>query len=85
MKLRAYDTISITSVKADPIRPGEEFEIGDAAGEELLKAHPTQFAVVTGAADAKAEPAPENKAEPAPDNKTERAPISATRRSVPRR
>ena len=82
MRLRAYDTFSVSSVKADPIRPGEEFEIGDAAGADLLKAHPGMFAVVGGA---KAEPEAQNKAEPAPANKAEAPPISATRRSMPRR
>lgn len=81
MRLRAYDTISISAVKADPIRPGEEFEIGDAAGEELLKVHPGKFALV----EAKAAPASQNKAEPAPENKAEAPPISATRRGGPRR
>lgn len=77
MKLRAYDTVHVSTVRAENLRPGEEFEIGDAAGEELLKAHPGLFAVVEGA---KAEPAPSNKAEPAPENKTIRAPVSAARR-----
>ena len=87
MRLRAYDTVHASAVRAENIRPGEEFEIGDAAGEELLKAHPGLFAVVSGGTEAKSEPAPANKAEPAPENKSEgMAPIAApARRSVPRR
>lgn len=84
MRLRAYDTVHVSSVKAENLRPGEEFDIGDAAGEELMKAHPGLFAVVSRAAEAKAEPAAENRAEPEPDNKTVSAPVTANR-SVPRR
>jgi hypothetical protein len=69
MKLRARDQIHISSVQADSIRPGQEFEVSDAAGSELLKAHPTRLERV-GAPAAKAEPTPKNKAEPKPANKT---------------
>lgn len=81
MRLRAYDTVHVSSVKSENLRPGEEFEVPDADGEVLLKAHPGLFAIVEG----KSAPAPANKAEPEPENK-EAAPISApTRRTVPRR
>jgi hypothetical protein len=78
----------ISSVKADSIRPGEEFEMSDAAGEDLLKAHPDKFTRLddskAGEAkaepDAKAEPKPQNKAEEAPPNKADTAPISAKRK-----
>lgn len=84
MRLRAYDTIHVSSVQAENIRPGQEFEISDSAGDDLLKAHPGIFAVLSRDADAKAEPAPENKAEPAPENKSEPEPIAAPTRRVPR-
>jgi hypothetical protein len=89
MRLKAHDTMHISSVKADSIRPGEEFETSDAAGEDLLKAHPDKFtrlddAKAAGEAkakpDAKAEPNPKNKAEEAPPNKADTAPISAKRK-----
>lgn len=93
MRLRAYDTVHVSSVKAENLRPGEEFEVSDAAGDDLLKAHPGLFAVVSRDSEAKAEPAadnkaaddPENKAESAPENKTTAAPTAATRQRVPRR
>lgn len=87
MRLRAYDTVHVSAARAENIRPGEEFEISDAAGEELLKAHPGLFARVSAGAAEKAEPVlPENKAEPAPENKTAAAPIAVPeRRSIPRR
>ena len=89
MWLRAYDTVHVSSVQPENIRPGQEFEINDAAGEVLLKAHPGLFAVVGAHTEAKAEPAPQNKAELPPENKSEPAaegaPEPMSRRSVPRR
>jgi hypothetical protein len=77
MKLRAIDQVHISSVKADSLRPGEEFEVSDAVGKDLMKAHPDKFSAVeegeqaeaAAATDAKSEPAPSNKAEDAPANK----------------
>ena len=69
MKMRSLDTLSVSAVKSDSLRPGEEFEISDAAGADLLKAHPTKFEVIEGESGAKAEPAPQNKPEVAPANK----------------
>ena len=69
MKLRARDQIHISSVQADSIRPGQEFEVSDAAGDDLLTAHPTRLERVSAPA-AKSEPAPKNKAEAKPANKT---------------
>ncbi|OBQ68400.1 hypothetical protein EFV37_25100 [Mesorhizobium loti] len=69
MKLKSIDQISISAVKADSLRPGEEFEVGDAYGAELIKQHPDKFEVLE-AAEEKSEAAPENKAEgAAPANK----------------
>lgn len=68
MRLRAKDQIHISSVQADSLQPGQEFEVADAAGAELLKRHPATFEEISEAV--KAEPAPENKAESAaPANK----------------
>jgi hypothetical protein len=70
MKLRSLDTISVSAVKSDSLRPGEEFDINDAAGADLLKTHPTKFERLDQPASEKAEPAPSNKAEgAAPANK----------------
>jgi hypothetical protein len=80
MKLAALDQVSVSSVKADSLRPGEEFHVSDAYGEELITKHPDKFRLVDGsqpepAADpdpiAKSEPAPQNKAEAAPANKAD--------------
>jgi hypothetical protein len=88
MRLRAYDTVHVSSVQAENIRPGQEFEISDSAGDDLLKAHPSLFAVVSrDAPEEKAAPAPENKAEPAPENKAApiaAGPVSGPARRVPR-
>jgi hypothetical protein len=62
----------VSSVKADSLRPGEEFEMSDAAGADLLAAHPDRVERVAEEkpATVKAEPAPLNKMEPDPANKT---------------
>lgn len=71
MKLRALDQIHISSVKTDSLRPGEEFEVTDDLGSQLVKQHPSKFDVLEAAKAEKAEPsAPKNKAEKkAPSNK----------------
>jgi hypothetical protein len=80
MKLKALDQVSVTSVKADSLRPEEEFTVSDAYGEELLTKHPDKFEKVSDdqpeakepiAPIAKAEPAPLNRAEVAPANKAD--------------
>jgi len=48
MRLRAKDQIHISAVKPDALRPGEEFEISDTAGEALVKQHPTMFERLDG-------------------------------------
>lgn len=69
MKLKATDQIHISSVKSDSLRPGEEFEVSDSLGRELLDKHPNKVAEI-GVPKEKAEPAPANKAEKAaPKNK----------------
>jgi hypothetical protein len=77
MRLRAKDQVHVSAAQADALRPGQEFEISDAQGRELMKAHPSLFERVgddPGAAAAKAEANPQNKAESVPANK------AATRR-----
>ena len=66
MKLRALDQVSISAVQADSLRKGQEFEVSDAYGEELLKKLPNTVERVGGA---KAAPKPRNKAAPKPRNK----------------
>lgn len=69
MKLKAIDQLHVSSVKPDSLRPGEEFEVSDAAGKELLKTGKVARVETVDAAAAKSEPAPENKAEKPPANK----------------
>lgn len=80
MKLKANDTLHVSSVKADNLAPGEEFEVSDDMGRQLLdkglvtevkgKAKAEQTAKSEPAA--KAEPAILNKMEAAPANKSTR-------------
>lgn len=65
MKLKALDQLHISSVQPDSLRPGQEFEVSDAVGADLMKAHPTKVQQV----GEKAEEAPQNKAEQDPENK----------------
>lgn len=65
MKLRALDTLLVSSVKSDNLKPNEEFEIDDAAGAKLVE---RGYAVEVKAAK-KAAPKPGNKMAKAPGNK----------------
>ncbi|KKB12371.1 hypothetical protein VE25_07405 [Devosia geojensis] len=69
MKLYAIDQVSISSVKADTLRPGEPFEVSDAFGKELLERLP--HAVSDQPPKGKAEPRPKNKMEAPPANKAD--------------
>lgn len=71
MKLRALDQIHVSSIQPDSLRPGQEIEVGDALGAELLTKHPRTFREVAADEDGgqKADPVPLNKAEDAPANK----------------
>ena len=69
MKLKALDTIHISAVKADSLRPNEEFTVSDEQGAALIKQHPDKFERLEEPASEKAESAPLNKAERAPANK----------------
>lgn len=74
MKLYATDQVSISSVQADTLKPGQPFEVSDDFGKELLKKLPNH--VSETAPKPKAEPAPSNKAAPAPLNKMNRTPAN---------
>lgn len=69
MRLKALDQMHVSAVKTDSLRPGDEFEISDSAGADLLKAHPTKFRRLDVPAAAKSEAPPKNKAVVAPANK----------------
>lgn len=68
MKLYATDQVSISSVQADTLRPGQEFEVSDEFGKELLAKLPGAISKDPPSAQ-KAAPAPKNKAQPRPANK----------------
>jgi hypothetical protein len=64
MKLKARDTIHISSVKAENIVEGEIFEVSDPVGNDLVK---RGLAAKVGGAKAAAKP--RNKAAAKPNNK----------------
>jgi len=43
MKLKALDQLHVSAVQSDSLRPGQVFDISDAAGAELLVRHPDKF------------------------------------------
>jgi hypothetical protein len=63
MKLTANDQLHISSVKADNILPGEEFEVSDLQGQSLI-----DRGLATEVGGKKA-PAPKNKKAADPANK----------------
>lgn len=65
MKLKAKDTLHLSSVKAENIRPGEEFEVSDGEGKSLVD---------RGLATKVASPKPAAKKAAAPSNKKAAAP-----------
>lgn len=67
MKLKANDTIHISSVKAEAIRPGETFDVGDAEGKQLVD---RGLATKVSAPKAKAAATPNNKKAASPRNKS---------------
>lgn len=64
MKLKAKDTLHVSSVKADNIAPGETFEVSDDMGRQLV-----ERSLAAEVKAAKADAAPSNKMESAPSNK----------------
>jgi hypothetical protein len=81
MKLRALDQVHISSVQADSLRPGQEFEVSDDLGTKMLKSLPGQLERAdepfagkgdhddNGKVGGAKEPAPAEKAESSPENK----------------
>lgn len=69
VRMKAVDTLHVSSVKADNLRPGEEFEAPQYVADDL-----EARGLATRVREAKAEPdALENKMEPAPANKAAKA------------
>lgn len=70
MKLTANDTLHVSSVKADNLAPGEEFEVSDDVGRQLVELG--RATEVKG--KAKSEDPPATKPEPAILSKMEAPP-----------
>ncbi len=84
MKLRAKDQVQVSAVRSEPLRDGEEFDVDDALGKELLERKPHLFdrvVPIEPAPAAKSAPAPENKMMASPANKT---PPAAKKKAAPR-
>lgn len=70
MKLKAKDQLHISSVRADSLRPGEEFEVSDPIGRDLVKRGlATKVSGPKKGASSKKAQAADNKKAPSPDNK----------------
>jgi hypothetical protein len=65
MKLKVLEQIHVSAVSSETLRRGQEIEVSDASGEDLLKHHPDKFERAT-----KKKAAPQNKQAPAPANKS---------------
>jgi topoisomerase IA-like protein len=65
-KLKALDTLHVSNVKADPIRPGEEFEVEPGAAKSLIE---RGLAKEVRAPAKKKAASPANKAAATPANK----------------
>lgn len=76
MKLRATDTLHISSVGPEPIVRGQEFKVEKEAGKSLVARGLATEVEEDPEPEEKAEPAPANKAEPAPTNKAKPATVS---------
>ena len=64
MKLRANDTLHVSSVGPDNIAPGQEFEVAEDTGRQLVEKG------LASVVKAKSEPKPANKMDAAPLNKS---------------
>jgi hypothetical protein len=81
MKLKANDTLHVSSVKPDNLAPGEEFEVSDDIGRQLVemgratevKAKASDHPAEKPTAKEKAEPALLNKMTAPPSNKAVKA------------
>jgi hypothetical protein len=67
MKLKAKDTLHVSAVKADNIVPGEEFEVSDDFGRQLVERG--LATEIIGKTEEKAAAPVKNKMEDAPANK----------------
>lgn len=67
MKLKAKDQLHVSSVQAASLRAGEEFEVSDPIGKDLVK---RGLATAVRASKPKAAKKPNNKKAPAPENKS---------------
>lgn len=72
MRLKAKDTMHVSSVKADNLVKGEEFDVSDAEGKQLIQRGLAEKVKAPPAAKRAAAPA--NKKAAAPSNK--RAPAA---------
>lgn len=70
MKLKVLEQIHISSVSSETLRRGQEIEVSDATGEELLAKHADKFELLMAQRSAKAAVAAVNKQAPAPKNKS---------------
>ena len=70
--MKATDTLHVSSVKADNILPGEEFEVSGHVADDL-----EARGLAKRVGGKKAEASPDNKAAPAPDNKADKPALSA--------
>jgi hypothetical protein len=80
VKMKATDTLHVSSVGPDNIAPGGEFVVTEDTAKQL-----EDRGLAKRVGGAKAEPAPQNKAEPAPENKAAPAPISRATVKTPAR
>lgn len=81
MILQALDTVHVSSVKSDALRPGEEFELNDADSTSLIERGLAKK--IDDSKDGeKMDPPVQNKAEPKPINKAEPARKAAPARKT---
>lgn len=72
MRLKANDTLHVSSVGPDNIAPGEEFEVSADTGRQLVEKGLAKEVRAKKAEEAKSEAAPLNKMDIAPANKSSR-------------
>lgn len=72
IKMKASDTLHVSSVGPDNLVEGDEFVVSEGEAKQLEAA-----GLAERIGEEKAEKAPDNKMEAAPANKADKAPISA--------
>lgn len=75
VKMKAIDTLHVSSVGADNIAPGGEFAVDEDTARQL-----EERGLATRVKAKAAPAAPQNKMEPAPANKAAKAPAKKTPR-----